>query len=126
MGGRGVVQVARAKSRGRGALALLVVLAAPSAFAQTGGSLRGLITDQQGAVLPGATVVLTSEATKATRQVVTDVKGGYFFGALLPGTYVITVELSGFKTHATKGIRISPNDTRGFDVTMEIGGRSEE
>src|SRR2546425_7392883 len=118
--------MAMSKWIGRLAMALLVVLAASSAFAQNGGSLRGTITDQQGAVLPGATVVLTSEATKATRQVVTDVKGGYFFGALLPGTYVITVELSGFKTHATKGIRISPNDTRGFDVTMEIGGQSEK
>src|SRR6266545_1112281 len=118
--------MAMSKSIGRLAIALLVVLAASSAFAQNAGSLRGFVTDQQGAVLPGATVVLTSEATKATRQAVTDAKGGYFFAALLPGNYSITVELSGFKTHTTKGVHISPNDTRGYDVTMEIGGQSEK
>ena len=118
--------MAMSKSIGRLAIALLVVLAASSAFAQNAGSLRGVVTDQQGAVLPGATVVLTSEATKATRQAVTDAKGGYFFAALLPGNYSITIELSGFKTHTTKGVHISPNDTRGYDVTMEIGGQSEK
>ncbi len=118
--------MAMSKSIGRLAIALLVVLAASSAFAQNAGSLRGVVTDQQGAVLPGATIVLTSEATKATRQAVTDAKGGYFFAALLPGNYSITIELSGFKTHTTKGIHISPNDTRGYDVTMEIGGQSEK
>jgi hypothetical protein len=118
--------MAMSKWIGRPAIALLVVLAASSAFAQNAGSLRGVVTDQQGAVLPGATVVLTSEATKATRQGVTDARGGYFFAALLPGNYTITVELSGFKSHTTKGIRISPNDTRGYDVTMEIGGQTEK
>jgi hypothetical protein len=118
--------MAMSKSIGRLAIALLVVLAASSVFAQNAGSLRGNVTDQQGAVLPGATVVLTSEATKATRQGVTDAKGGYFFAALLPGNYSITVELSGFKTHTTKGIRVSPNDTKGYDVTMEIGGQTEK
>jgi hypothetical protein len=114
------------KSIGRLAIALLVVLVASAAFAQNAGSLRGTITDQQGAVLPGVTVVLTSEATKATRQAVTDAKGGYFFAALLPGSYTLAAELSGFKSHTTKGIRISPNDTRGYDVAMEIGGQSEK
>jgi hypothetical protein len=118
--------MAMSRSIGRLAIVLLVVLAASSALAQNAGSLRGVVTDQQSAVLPGATVVLTSEATKATRQAVTDAKGGYYFAALLPGTYAITVELSGFKSHTTKGIRISPNDTRGYDVTMEIGGQSEK
>ncbi len=118
--------MAMSKWIGRPAIALLVALAASSAFAQNAGSLRGTITDQQGAVLPGAAVVLTNEATKATRQVVTDAKGGYFFAALLPGNYTISVELSGFKGKTTRGIRISPNDTRGYDVTMEIGGQSEK
>src|SRR5260221_2095921 len=113
------------KSIGRLAIALLLVSVASAAFAQNAGSLRGTITDQQGAVLPGVTVVLTSEATKATRQAVTDAKGGYFFAALLPGSYSISAELSGFKGHTTKGIRISPNDTRGYDFSLEVGGQSE-
>jgi hypothetical protein len=50
--------MAMSKSIGRLAIALLVVLAASSVFAQNAGSLRGNVTDQQGAVLPGATVVL--------------------------------------------------------------------
>jgi Carboxypeptidase regulatory-like domain/TonB-dependent Receptor Plug Domain len=101
------------------------LLLASSAFAQNAGSLRGTVTDSTGAVVPGATVVLTSEDTKFTRQVVTDAKGTYFMGAVQPGIYTVKCELSGFKTKEAKGIRIAPSDTRGFDISMELGQQSE-
>ncbi len=101
------------------------LLLASSAFAQNAGSLRGTVSDSTGAVVPGATVVLTSEDTKFTRQVVTDAKGAYFMGAVQPGVYTIKCELSGFKTKEAKGIRIAPSDTRGFDISMELGQQSE-
>jgi hypothetical protein len=114
------------KFLGRLAFGLLVLTAATSAFAQNAGSLRGVITDTSGAVVPGATLTLTDEATKFTRTSVSDAKGGYFFATVAPGHYGLKVEISGFKTRQFTHMRISPNDTKGFDISLEVGGQSEE
>jgi hypothetical protein len=115
------------ESLGRWSMATLVLLvAAAPLYAQNAGSLRGNVTDTSGAVLPGVTVVLTNDATKATRQAVTDAKGGFFFAAVQPGNYSFSAELSGFKKRNEKGIRISPNDTKGLDFTLEVGAQTEE
>jgi len=105
---------------------LVLLVAAAPLYAQNAGSLRGNVTDTSGAVLPGVTVVLTNDATKATRQAVTDAKGGFFFAAVQPGNYSFSAELSGFKKRNEKGIRISPNDTKGLDFTLEVGAQTEE
>src|SRR4029453_13903139 len=68
--------------RQRIGLALVPLFGATFAFAQNAGSLRGTVTDTTGAVVPGATVMLTNEATKFSRQVVTDAQGGYFFASV--------------------------------------------
>src|SRR5512139_1834369 len=73
------------------ALVLLVMLAAGAAFAQDTGSVRGTVTDSTGAIVPGATVTLQNEATKFSRNVISDAKGEYYFGAVSPGAYSITV-----------------------------------
>jgi hypothetical protein len=114
------------RSFGRLGIALLATLVlAPSAWAQMAGSLRGVVSDSSGAVLPGATVVLTNEATKESRQMATDAKGGYFFAAVSPGVYTVRVEMPGFKRSENKGVRMSPNDTRGFDVSLQVGQQTE-
>ena len=115
------------ESLGRWGMATLVLLlAATPALAQNTGSLRGLITDTSGAVLPGVTVVLSSEDTKAARQSVTDAKGSYYFAALLPGSYTLSAELAGFKKRTANGVRVSPNDTKGLDFSMDVGAQTEE
>ena len=86
----------------RVALTLLVLIHAGVASAQSAGSLRGTVADTTGAVLPGATVTLTNEATKFTRNATSDAKGTYFFATVDPGSYTLKVELSGFKTHEAK------------------------
>jgi hypothetical protein len=107
------------------ALALLVMLAAGAAFAQDAGSVRGAITDSTGAVVPGATVTLQNEATKFSRNVITDAKGEYYFGAVSPGAYTVTVEIPGFKTASRKGMRINQREAAGFDVVLEVGAQTE-
>ncbi|HXK12706.1 MAG TPA: carboxypeptidase-like regulatory domain-containing protein, partial [Vicinamibacteria bacterium] len=108
------------------ALALLVVLAAGAAFAQDTGSVRGSITDTTGAVVPGATVTLQNEATKFSRNVVTDAKGGYYFGAVTPGSYAVRVEIAGFKTVEKKALRINQREAAGLDLTLEVGAQTEK
>ncbi len=86
------------------------MLAAGAAFAQDTGSIRGNVTDTTGAIVPGATVTLQNEATKFSRNVVTDAKGDYYFGAVSPGVYTVTVEIPGFKMSSRKGIRMSQRE----------------
>jgi Carboxypeptidase regulatory-like domain/TonB-dependent Receptor Plug Domain len=100
---------------------LFLCSVAPAVFAQTAGSLRGTVTDQSGAVAPGATVVLTNEATRFARQAVSDARGAYYFGAVGPGDYTLNVQLAGFRVREIQGIHISPNDARGVDVRLDIG-----
>ena len=106
-------------------LVLLVLLAAGAAFAQDTGSVRGTVNDSTGAIVPGSTVTLTNEATKFARNVVTDAKGAYYFGAVSPGVYSIKAEIPGFKTSERKGMRISQREAAGFDFTLEVGAQNE-
>ena len=107
------------------ALALLVTLVAGAAFAQDTGSIRGTVTDTTGAIVPGATVTLQNEATKFSRNIVTDAKGAYYFGAVSPGSYTVTVEIPGFKMASRKGMRMSQREAAGYDVVLEVGAQSE-
>ncbi len=112
-------------SLGRNGLGLLVFLAASTGFAQMAGSIRGEVSDASGAVVPGATVTLTNEGTKGSRNLVTDAKGNYFFAAVQPGSYTLTVEIPGFKSVEKKGLRMSSNETAGMDFTLEVGAQTE-
>ena len=96
-----------------------------AAAAQSAGSLRGTVTDPSRAVIPGATVTLTNEATKFTRTAVTDERGGYFFATVDPGDYSLRVELSGFRTYEASGLHVSPNDTLGVDIVLQVGLQTE-
>ena len=71
-----------------------------AAFAQveTTTSITGNVTDQQGAVLAGATVLSDNQNTGAQRQTRTSNEGVYSFQSLQPGTYTISVSAKGFKT----------------------------
>ena len=52
--------------------------------------------------------------------------GALHLRRLFPGTYDLTIELSGFKTAEQIGIVLAPNDTRGIAVRLEIGSESED
>ena len=75
-------------------------------------------------MLPGATVTLTNSGTKSTATTVTDDRGSYLF-VHSPGTYSLKVELSGFEVHDQQGLALSPNDTRGVDIKLEVGQQTE-
>ena len=78
-------------------IAVLVAAGAGLATAQERfGGLTGMVTDASGAVLPGATVTITSKTTGAARTVVTASDGVYNVPDLDPGRYAVVVELSGF------------------------------
>ena len=68
----------------------------PAVAQQTEARIAGTISDQNGGVLPGVTVTVTSSATGAARTAVTDEQGRYTITNLPPGTYTVAAELSGF------------------------------
>ena len=61
------------------------------------GTIRGTVSDAQGAVVPGATVVVTDEDTGVTREVVSTSDGLFEVPNLRPGSYTVDVNLAGFK-----------------------------
>src|SRR5215469_7375170 len=89
----------------------VVFLARQMALSQTvTGSIVGTVTDPDGAVIAGAIVKLTSETTRAVREVKTDHDGNFTFTAVVPGSYTVTVEQTGFKRFERTGIDLLPND----------------
>jgi hypothetical protein len=109
------------------ALVLVALVAfSPAVFGQssTTATIRGTVQDSSGGVLPGANVTLTNAGTKAAADTVTDDRGSYLF-VVFPGTYTLKVELSGFKTYEQQNLSLSPNDTRGVDISLEVGQQTE-
>src|ERR1041385_8953966 len=82
-------------------------LAVP-AQAQFRASLRGTVTDPQGAVVPGATVTLINKDTNATLASTSDDNGIYQFNALPPAPYRLTVERDGFQKKVLDSVQINP------------------
>ncbi|HXG68358.1 MAG TPA: carboxypeptidase regulatory-like domain-containing protein, partial [Blastocatellia bacterium] len=110
------------------ALGLMLLFASTSlALAQSTGSatLRGTVKDPQGALVEDASVILINEATKDERKAKTNDSGIFVFSSVNPGIYTVKVESTGFKTSEQTGLVLSPGDTRGLDVTLEVGAASE-
>ncbi len=93
------------------------------ALAQQTGSVSGVILDQTGSVIPGATVRISGDQLPAGRTVQTDVNGIYRFPLLPPGQYTVVVEHTGFGK-ATRPIVVDIGFDTQADVT--IGVRTTE
>ena len=106
-----------------------LLLAAPVVFGQsqaTTGVIEGRVTDETGAVLPGATVVLTNVNTNQERTITSDSSGRYR-GVLLPlGKYRVAVSLQGFASKAVEGIELGVGQTLTIHIQLERGAFEEE
>ncbi len=85
-------------------LPVLLVLACVGAFAQANSELTGIITDQSGAVVAGATVTLTDPATGNTKTTESGATGLYDINGLNPANYNLKVAAKGFEAFAQNGI----------------------
>jgi hypothetical protein len=93
------------------------------ASAQTA-ELRGTISDDSGAILPGVTVTIRQTDTGIERSAVTDDRGLFRAPALQPGPYRVTSELMGFKTDA-RMLRLTVGDVSEVRITLSVGQMSE-
>jgi hypothetical protein len=90
------------------------------------GALQGTVTDNSGAVIPNATVTLTSAATGQARTATTGGDGTYRFPLLPPGNYNIKFAANGFKDATATGIVVNVTETPVFDQKLEVGAAAEE
>jgi hypothetical protein len=96
------------------------------ALAQQGtAQVGGKISDAQGAVLPGVTIVITNEETGIAREITSTAEGGYFASQMVPGHYRIAAKLEGFKALDRRGISLTVGQTTTLDLVMEVGGLAE-
>jgi hypothetical protein len=101
---------------------------AASAAAQGGGAtstLAGVVSDTTGAVIPGATVSVRSNATGTQFEAVTNEQGYFSILAVNPGGYTVTVTLAGFKTAVLNNVQVNAATPASVRVTLEVGGIEE-
>ncbi|MCA1563249.1 MAG: carboxypeptidase regulatory-like domain-containing protein [Acidobacteria bacterium] len=98
---------------------VLSIVSAPAAAQETTGTISGSVTDQTGAVLPGATVMVRHVQTGRTTEVVSNESGRYNAAFLQPGTYELTFSLPGFQPVVLKGVELHVNDR--LDINQKMG-----
>ena len=96
-------------------------IAAGIAFAQTFGSINGVVTDPSGSVVPNAAVTVTNSATNATRGTQTDPSGFYSFPDLIPGTYDVKVTATGFANVVRANIPLQVQQAARVDFALTVG-----
>ena len=108
-------------------IGLSLAFCASPVAAQTAssGSVTGLVSDPQGAAVPGAGVTLTDMATNAKQEATTNDSGRYNFPVVNPGLYDIVVSKAGFKTAKMTQQKVSIGLVLTVNVGLEVGALSE-
>ncbi len=107
-----------------GLLAGLLALGATLFSQSTSGNLTGVVYDQTGSTVPGATVVAHNTATGIASTTTSTTAGDYRFENLLVGTYSITVSAPGFTSAQVTNIAVTLNETVTANVKLAIGRAS--
>lgn len=102
-----------------------VFLTAFLAAQEDRGRISGLVSDQTGAVIPSASVVLTNEATGVRLHKLSTGDGLYVFPLLIPGTYSVDVDAHGFQHYHASGIRLGVAGNVRADAKLRVGSSSE-
>jgi outer membrane receptor protein involved in Fe transport len=106
---------------------LLQLFLASQSFSQvTTATFYGMVADSSQAVLPGASVTMTHEGTRATNTKITDEKGEFAFTFLPTGIYTLRIELPGFKTHVSADFELGAAQNVRRTFILEVGGVTEE
>ncbi len=104
---------------------LVVCLAAPCFAQRTTGTLRGQVLDPQGAVVAGAKVTVTNEATGVAQLVQTTSAGTYNLPSLIPGKYTVAVEAGGFRSFVKRGVSVLSDQENVADAQLLLGSSNE-
>src|SRR5579864_8613338 len=104
---------------------LLVFPAAILAQAVSG-TVKGVVTDASGAVVPGATCTLTNEATNSSVTETTFSDGGFTFSNVVPGNYSLKIDAAGFKSYTLNSIVVTAGELRTLgNLSLQLGNSRE-
>jgi Carboxypeptidase regulatory-like domain len=101
---------------------MTVLLPPVSVFAQTTAAITGSVTDDSGAIVPKASITVTSVGTGQTRSLVTDNRGQYAALSLPVGQYEIRAESTGFAPVVRSGIVLVVGQQAVVDIQLKVGG----
>jgi hypothetical protein len=112
---------------GFGLFGLFLLVAVPTASAQTGATtgLTGRVTDESGAATAGVTVTITNVDTGSQRVVTTNLSGDWDARFLPLGRYRVTFELTGFRTLRREGLTVTTAEMIPVDAVLEVGTVTE-
>jgi hypothetical protein len=104
----------------------LFAMVASAAWAQgIFATLTGVVTDPSQSVVAGAKVTLRNIESGTTRETSSNGDGYFTFASVPVGTYSVTVEAAGFKTHKEDAIRLGGGDQRNVNIPLAVGGSTE-
>ena len=107
-------------------LAVLFFFVPIAATAQvTTSTLIGIVRDTSAAVVPGATVLARHEGTGVARNTISDANGEFVLSALPTGSYLVTIELVGFRSLTSRGLQLGAGQTVRQIFTLELGAMAE-
>ena len=96
-----------------------------SAQTGTSGQITGTVMDQNGAVVPDATITITQIETGTKRTVVTNADGNYSLANLAIGTYRLAITKTGFKETSVSNVVVNVSSTTRQDIKLQTGAVNE-
>jgi len=105
--------------------AILLVVFASALHAQYRASIQGVITDPEGAIIPGAKATLTNLETGKMLEATSNSEGIYNFGALPPSHFKLEVSKEGFKTKVLDNVPIIAEQINAVNVELEVGAATQ-
>src|SRR6266404_5417103 len=104
----------------------IVFMAGATASGQSTATFQGTVTDQKGAVVPNATVIVRNQATGIERTVQTDSSGNFQVAALPAGMYSVEVQASGFKSAAVSDLSVEVARTVNKNFELQVGSLEQK
>ncbi len=104
----------------------IVLTAGPLPAQIDTGGITGTVTDPAGAVVPGATITLTNDATGVLLSTKSTSSGTYSLNAIRPGTYTLRGEAAGFQAFVDKGLEVHVQNTLTVDIPFTAGAVKQE
>jgi hypothetical protein len=109
------------------ALSVAILSLCPSSalFGQTLGEITGEVRDSSGGVVTGAEIQVTNTGTGAQRRNTSNASGVYSFPLLQPGTYDVSVSMTGFQSMTRSALELQVQETARVDFTLQVGQSSQ-
>src|ERR1700684_548980 len=104
----------------------LLVLSSAVIWAQDTANIVGTVTDNSGAVIPNATVVVSNPDKGFTRNLISNSAGEFSISRIPLGDYIVTAEAKGFQKLVRSGITLEVGQTLRLDMQLPVGAVTQE